>query len=169
MEQRPKLKLELSKSDKFLEMVCLTILVVLWVGTVSFFSKLPDQIPSHYNAAGQADDFSKKAQIFILPIVATVLYIGMTILNKYPHIYNYPATVTTENARRLYTSATRLIRILKLAVVIIFSGIVFMTYKTALANGSGLGVWFLPFALGLMILPNIFYLLKSSNAKQVSR
>ncbi len=169
MEVRPKLIIELTKVDKVLEASCFIILIILWTGTIAGFSKLPDQIPSHFNAVGQADDYSDKTSIFTLPIVATVLYIGMTILNKYPHIYNYPATVTAENARRLYTSATKLIRVLKLAVVVIFSGIVFMTYKTSLTHSDGLGAWFLPLAVGLMILPNIFYLLKSSNSKQISR
>lgn len=168
MEARPKLKIDLTTIDKILETVCLTLLVLLWVGTIAFFSKLPDQIPSHYNAAGQADDFSDRTHIFVLPIVATVIYIGMTLLNKHPHIYNYPATVTKENARRLYTSATKLIRVLKLTVVVIFSGIVFMTYRTSLTNGDGLGAWFLPFAVGLMILPIIFYLVKPPNRTQIS-
>lgn len=165
MEARPKLKIELTTVDRILETVCLTLLVLLWVGTTAYFSKLPDQIPSHYNAAGQADDFSGRIHIFVLPIVTTVIYVGMTLLNKRPHIYNYPATITQENARRLYTSATKLIRILKLGIVIIFSGIVFMTFKTSLTGGDGLGPWFLPLAVGLMILPNILYLLKSFNSK----
>ena len=169
MEARPRIKIELTTADKLLETVCLTVLVLLWVGTVTFFSKLPDQIPIHYNAVGQADDFSDKAHIFVLPIIATVIYFGMTLLNKHPHIYNYPATVTKENARLLYTSATKLIRVLKLVVVVIFSGIVFTTYKTSLTNGDGPGAWFLPLILMLLILPNIFYLLKSSDHKQVSR
>lgn len=169
MEARPKIRIELSKLDKVLETLCITLLIALWVGTIAFFSELPGQIPSHFNARGQADDFSSKKQIFVLPTVATIIYVGMTLLNRHPHIYNYLTTVTMENARQLYTSATRLLRILKLAVVVIFSGLVFMTYKTALANGDGPGAWFLPFVLALMIVPSIFYLLKSSNPKQSSR
>ncbi len=71
-----------------------------------------------------------------------------------------------ENARRLYTSAARLIRILKLAVVVIFTGIVLMTYKAVFTSNNGLGAWFLPVALGLILLPNIFYFFKQSNSKQ---
>lgn len=169
MKTRPRLKIELTKVDKILETVCLTLLVLLWVGTISFFSNLPDQIPSHFNVAGQADDFRNKKYIFILPIIATAVYVGLTMLNKYPHIYNFPVTVTRENAKRLYTSATRLIRFLKLFIVVIFSGIVFMTYKSSLTDGKGLGAWFLPLAVGLMILPNIYYFFKSANSKQFSR
>jgi len=169
MEVRPKLIIEHTRVDKVLEASCFIILIILWTGTIAGFSKLPDLIPSHFNAGGQADDYCDRISIFTLPIVATVLYIGMTILNRYPHIYNYPARVTVDNARHLYTSATRLIRVLKLAVIVIFSGIVLMTYKTSLTDGYGLGTWFLPLAVGLMILPSFIYLIKSSNSKQISR
>lgn len=160
MEARPRLKIELSKADRLLEWTSLVLLVALWTGTIAFFSRLPDQIPSHFNAAGQADDFSHKTSIFALPAISTVLYAGLTILNKHPHVFNYPAIVTAENARRLYTSATRLVRVLKLVVLIIFSGIVFMTYRISLSDTEGLGGWFLPVVVGLMLLPVIFYIVK---------
>jgi uncharacterized membrane protein len=165
MQARPKIKIELSKFDKVVETLCITILIGLWVGTIAFFSKPPDQIPTHFNAAGQPDDFGSKTGIFLLPAIATIIYTGMTILNKRPHIYNYLQPVTIENAQRLYTSATRLIRILKLAVVVIFSGIVVMTYRTSLTESKGLGKWFLPFVLLLMVAPIIFYLIKSLKSK----
>ena len=166
MEVRPKITIDLTKVDRTLEGLCLIILILLWTGTIAGFSKLPDQIPSHFNAAGQADDYSSKRSIFTLPIVATIFYLGMTIINRYPHVYNYPATVTAENARRLYTSATRLIRTLKLAVVVIFSAIVLLTYKSVFNKGDGLGFWFLPAVLALMFVPVIIYLIKTPNSKK---
>ena len=159
MDARPKLKVELRKTDKVLEVLCLMALVSLWVGTVAGFSQLPEQIPSHFNASGKADDFSGKTHIFFLPVVATILYIALTILNQYPHRYNYTTAVTHENAKPLYASATRLVRVLKLSVILILSGIVFMTYKSVVNRTEGLGAWFLPVSLGFMLVPTIVYLL----------
>ena len=165
MEVRPKITTELTRVDRALEGLCLIILILLWTGTIAGFSKLPDQIPSHFNAPGQADDYSNKRSIFTLPIVATILYFGMTLINRYPHVYNYPATVTAQNARSLYTSATILIRTLKLAVVVIFSGIALMTYRSVSTKGDGLGTWFLPVVVSLMFVPVIIYLLKTTKPK----
>jgi uncharacterized membrane protein len=161
MINRPKIKIELNKKDKIVEITCLMILLIFWIGTFAIYPQLPDKIPSHFNAEGQADDFSNRIHIFQLPIIATVIYIGMTLLNKHPHLYNYPAVVTADNARQLYTSATRLIRVLKLLVVVIFCGIALMSVKASLKGGNGLGGWFLPLAIAMMIIPNIFYLLKT--------
>ncbi|GAB5520743.1 MAG: SdpI family protein [Rhodothermales bacterium] len=44
---------------------------------------LPDEIPTHWNAAGEADDYSSKAfGLLFLPILNIVLYIGMIYLVK---------------------------------------------------------------------------------------
>jgi uncharacterized membrane protein len=119
---------------------------------------LPEQIPSHFNAAGVADNYSPKTRLFILPLVTTLAYAAMTLLNRHPHLYNYLTPVTQENARQMYTTSTRLIRILKLVVVVIFNGIVFMTYRAVFTKTDHIGAWFLPLALALLILPNLLYL-----------
>ena len=166
MEVRPKIKLQLTKGDKALETLCLIVLIILWGGTIAGYPGLPEQIPTHFNAAGEADDYGSKNSIFILPIVATLVYIGMSVLNQYPHIYNYPTTVTEKNARRLYTSVTKLMRTLKLIVTVIFAGIVYMTYRSVFMNNDGLGRWFLPTVLGLLLLPVIIFLVRSNDADQ---
>lgn len=139
-----------------LEAIGVTLLVLLWIGTVSIFAQLPDLILTHYNAAGRADAFRNKATIFIAPTVATLIYLDMTLLNMHPHLYNYLTTVTSENARRLYTSMKRFIKFLKLGIVLIFCGIVVMTYRTIVSNGRDLGRWFLPTAIALLVLPASF-------------
>lgn len=166
MEVRPKLKIALTVTDRVLEALCFALLILLWVGTIAFYSKLPEQIPSHYNATGIADDYSNKSTIFVLPVLAAVIYLAMTVLSKHPHIFNYPATITQENAKRMYTTATRLIRVMKLVVIVILGAIVFMTFRTSLSKREGLGSWFLPVAVVVMIAPVVFYLMKSRRSEQ---
>jgi uncharacterized membrane protein len=168
MESRPRLNIQLTRLDKTLEVIGLALLVLIWVLTITLFSKLPDQVPIHYNVLGKPDRLADKKFSFLIPLIGTVLYVGLTWLNKYPHIYNYAPRITDENARRLYTDATRLIRILKLGVVIIFSGIMFFTWKGAFTGQSGLGPWFLPAAIAMMIIPNIIYLTRTLGNKTKS-
>lgn len=165
MESRPKIKLVLTKWDRVFESLCLTLLLILWIITLTSYAQLPEIIPIHYNALGKADGFGSKTSILFLPIVATIIYTGMTILNKHPHIYNYGTNVTVENAMRLYTSATRLFRIMKLGVVLIFTTIVFITIKISIGIYNGLGVWFLPVAIAILVVPNLYYLLKTNPSK----
>jgi uncharacterized membrane protein len=162
-EERP--TVQLTTTDKLLELLGWGVLLALWVWTGTSYSSLPDSIPTHFNAAGEADDYGRKASIFGLPVVASLLYIGLTLLNRVPHIFNFPTPVTQENALIQNTNATRMIRSLKLILVVVFGGISFQTIQQANGETDGLGVWFLPVTLGLIFLPLIYFVIKSFQAK----
>ncbi len=164
-EERPKIKLIPTTADKLMELLGWLILLALWTLTICHYSTLPETIPTHYNAAGEADDFGGKTSIIRLPIIATLLFIGITVLNRYPHIFNYPTAITQDNALRLYTLATRMLRYLKLVLVLVFGGIEFMTIQHATGKAAGLGGWFLPLTAGLIFIPLIYFVIKSVQGK----
>ena len=161
MKNRVKLKIELTATDKAIELAGWISIIVTWWLTITNYANLPDIIPIHYNAVGEADGFGGKATILILPLIATVLFVGLTVLNKFPHIFNYPANITKENALRQYTNATRLIRYLKLILVIIFGFIVYKTIQNANGKADGLGSWFLPLILASIFIPLIWFIVQS--------
>jgi uncharacterized membrane protein len=148
MEARPKIKLKLTTADKIIEILGWFLIIAIWGLTIASYSSLPDTIPIHFNGAGQADGFGEKATMLLLPLTATISFIGMTILNKFPQVFNYPTNITQDNAFRQYTNATRLIRYLKLSIVFIFGLIVFKTIQNANGEADGLGSWFSPLTMG---------------------
>lgn len=158
MKNRHKIVLSLSRIDKWLELIGWISLVGIWVYTLMNYSKLPDQIPIHFNLAGEADRFGNSIGILLLPLVATVLFIGMGIVNKYPHKFNYPTIITPHNAVYQYTIATRMIRSLKLSIVLIFGLIVYETIKYTQGDIDGLGTWSLPLILILIFAPVVYFL-----------
>lgn len=117
--------------------------------------KLPTIIPTHFNASGKPDDYGNKNSILLLPVLATLINFLLSWLNKRPHLFNYGVKVTLENAQQQYTQATRMLRFLKLAIIIIVSILVLLTYLTSLGKINGLGAWFLPVIISLLMLPVI--------------
>jgi uncharacterized membrane protein len=161
MEDRPRIKLIISELDKSLESIALAVLLIMWGLTLYSFIKSPTTVPTHFNASGHVDDYGNRTTILILPILATVLYFGLTWINKYPHVFNYMTTITKDNAERQYTIATRMIRFLKLVILVIFTLIILFTYLTTVGITNGLGVWFLPVVIGLTLIPTIILLTQS--------
>lgn len=159
-EERPLLKIELSITDKILEICGLLILLILWTMVVLNYTSIPETIPRHYSFSGKPDSYGNKTTFLILPIIATVLYVGITILNQFPHILNYPTGITSQNAARQYNIATKLIRYLKPMVVFTFSVISFSIYPAAEHHFSGLRMYFIPVFLGLIYFPLIFAIIK---------
>lgn len=164
MKERPKLELKLSKTDQMIEIIGWVLVISVWVMTLVNYQSLPEVIPTHYNGSGVADGFGDKWMILTLPLVSTILFIGLSVLNKFPHVFNYPTPITPENAFTQYKNATRLIRILKVIVVIIFGHIAFQTIRHANGQTEGLGTWFLPFVLGLIFIPLAYFAIKSLNS-----
>lgn len=161
MNERLKISLHLSTADKTFEILGWVSIFAIWTLTITNYSNLPDTIPTHYNGSGQADGFGGKATILTLPLIATVLFVGMTVLNKFPHVFNYPTKITVDSAMLQYTNATRMIRYLKFVIVVIFGLITFQTIRHANGQANGLGAWFLPLTLAFVFIPLTFFVIKS--------
>ena len=87
--------------------------VVLYI---IYWIKAPNIVPIHYNIYGEADGYGSKTVLVILPILSVLMYVGLTILKKYPHIFNFPITVTEQNALSLYKMA----KIIDLSLIYLF-------------------------------------------------
>jgi uncharacterized membrane protein len=130
-------------------------LVFIWIFCIAEYAKLPEIIPTHFNVQGEADDHGSKASIFILPAIISLVYILLTILNKYPHLFNYPQTITADNAKEAYTKATQLLRIIKL-IIIVFTVIIMLDMVRSAKDGhSKLTWWIIPVFILAMIIPVI--------------
>ncbi|RYZ95691.1 MAG: DUF1648 domain-containing protein [Sphingobacteriaceae bacterium] len=163
----PKIKLKLATIDLVLEVLGWLSLALLWVLTIVNYPGLPETVPIHFNASGKADGYGSKATILLLPAISTVLYLAMTAINKYPHLFNYGGVkITMVNALFHYTNSTRLFRVLKIKIVLIFTVIVHYTNSMAMGQDSGLGKWLLPFILGMIFIPIVFYIIYTLRNKR---
>lgn len=158
---RPKIKLKLNAIDVWLDKIALAGIILLWLHTILKYNGLPGSIPIHYNLRGEIDGYGSKLIIFLGPLIAAVVSAGMSLLNKYPHIFNYPATITEQNAERQYLLATRLFRFIKLAVAIIFIYINFTIIHDSKTGMSSSRWWDLPIILLAIFMPLTWYFIKA--------
>jgi uncharacterized membrane protein len=117
---RPKVLIKLSDREKAKEKIGIWLILIIWTIIITAYFRLPQQVPEHINFKNQVDSWADAKSIFLLPGICTLLYIVLSILNRFPQYFNYTEEVTPENAERLYTMGTRLIRNIKLAVVLGF-------------------------------------------------
>lgn len=162
---RPIIKIEFTLNDKLIEIFSWLLFVMMWVIPIIGYSMLPDTIPTHFNIAGEADNWGNKLSVYILPVIGTLLFILLTVVNRFPHIFNYSVEITEDNALRQYTNATRLIRVLKLVLSVIFNLIAVFTIRSAKGESHGLGLWFLPLTLTLIFVPTIYFIIRMYKEK----
>lgn len=61
-------------SQKILEGACLVLLAGMILLPLLLWNRLPDQIPGHYNGAGEIDRWAGKIELFVLPFAGLFLY-----------------------------------------------------------------------------------------------
>jgi uncharacterized membrane protein len=165
-EMRPRIKVVPTSLDKMLDTASAVLLIAMWVFTIYSFIEMPETIPTHYNLKGEVDDYGSKMTILILPFITSILFVALTWLNKYPHIFNYPTEITEVNAERQYTMATRMLRFMKLALVMIFSEIVVSTYLITQGVVKGTGIWIIPVELLIIAVPMIVVFIQAGKNKE---
>ncbi len=143
-EARPVLHLANTRAERILEAVAAVGLLAT-IGYVAWaWPGLPDRVPSHFGIAGTADAWSSRAGLWFLPGVGVALYVLFTVLRGYPHLFNYPTAITSENAPRQYRVARSLLQWLKVWLVWSLGYVSLSQVQVALGKAAGLGVWFLP-------------------------
>lgn len=165
MNTRPKIKIKLTRFDKVLEIGGLILLVIMWGFTIVNYFKSPETVPIHYDSSGNINGYGSKSTLLFLALIPTILFWGLTQLNKYPHVFNYITKITVDNAESQYTSATRMIRILKVSFVLMFTIETLSAFFTIIGITKGLGVWFLPLTIILLVLPIIFAIIQPFKKK----
>jgi uncharacterized membrane protein len=136
------MKLKYTKLQLALEIIGLLFLVGMVVFTYTQWDQIPQQAPMHYNALGEIDSWGSKHQTLILPIISIWLYIFITVVSFFPHIWNVPVQITDENKEAVYLSTKNLIIFMKVEMLIIFF---YLNYHTVTAQP--LSITFLPIVM----------------------
>ncbi|MFV8224770.1 DUF1648 domain-containing protein [Christiangramia aquimixticola] len=163
MKMISKNEIDINKTDKILEIVSWAFLMIIWLTSIISYKTLPDKIPTHFNIDGIADKFGDKFEIFTLPIIGTILTIGLTILNKYLNSSNI---LGKRNNLGNNAITMRIVRFLKIAILVIFGMIMIHTIEIAKNHSNGLGNWLLILTIIVINIPPIYYLTKLKLTKK---
>ena len=127
-----------------LELGAAAALLSQFLIVLAAWPEIPDQVPRHFDASGQADAWGAKATLLLLPAVNLVVFAMMTVVSRFPHISSLPIKVTAVNARRVY----RLVRFqtiwLKAIIALVLAYMSWRTIEQARGGAQGLGIGFLP-------------------------
>lgn len=155
------MEIQIKSIDKLIELIALIGVILLILLPVIYYNELPNEIPTHFGPDGNADAFSQKRMIWVLPIIGIIIYIGMYWLNKYPHIFNYPQKITEENASKQYQIATRAIRTLNAIISWLLAYLTYASIQTALGNQNGLSPYFAPIFMVILFASIAYFLFVS--------
>ena len=131
--------------DIVAETGCLLLLTGTSIFLAIAWAGIPSEIPGHYNALGQIDKYSGKSSLIVLLLVVWIMYFGISVIEKFPRIWNTGVAVTAENRNRIYRILKDMLKTMKFLMVAIFAYLIFNS-----AFGTPLSPWFLPVSLVLL-------------------
>jgi len=164
MSKRPKIHIEKEFIDSLIEGITYLVIFLLIAIPAFYYNQLPDKVPTHFDAAGNPDDYGSKQMIWLLPVIGIFLFAVLHQVTKYPHTFNYLKAITEDNALRQYTLASRLMRALNLVVCSMFCYITWQSVQVALARATGLGHFFLIIFLAIMTGVTGYYIYVSDKS-----
>lgn len=121
---QPKIPLTKTRSEKIADIIGYAALLFVLLFFFSRIMTLPAEIPLHYNG-DTVDRYGSKWTTVMIVIIAFALHIGMTILERKPHIHNYPARINEKNAAQFYRVSVQVLTYTKNTIAVLMA---FITY-----------------------------------------
>lgn len=115
----------------------LLLLMILFI-TARHFADLPERVPTHINALGEADRWGARRSVWLLPGLAILLHGLMSLAQRFPKMINYPVRITPENAQRQFDLARTFIRVIRAATLALLLGIQWSILQIALGGANRL-------------------------------
>lgn len=162
---RPILSIPRSPAAAVLDIVAAAGAVLSVALPVQSWKALPPVIPVHFGLSGMPDGWGAKAILWLFPALSAAIYVGLTVMSRFPHTFNYPVPITEENAARQYQIACELLSWLKAELICLFGWIAWRTVQVALGKAEGLGVGFVPAVVLAIFATTGFYFWQACRAR----
>ena len=133
------MKTENTRADRILDLLGWILLIGTLVYLILGWPSFPDQIPMHYNGAGEIDRWGGKGEIIFIEVMMWILYLGIGVVEKYPQIWNTGVEVTVKNKEKVYRTLKYMLKTLKFLTALIFAYLIVNSLQSAPLPG-----WFTP-------------------------
>lgn len=120
-----------------LEVLCLVCLVLQFLAPLILWRRLPDPMPIHFNAAGEANGWGSRASLFVFPGISLAMWLFLSLVTRLdPRKWNMPFSVPFGREIPVYSAVKTMLVAVKLETLLIFAGMeaVLLTGTTQVLN-----------------------------------
>lgn len=154
---KPKINPHLSSVDVIIEALAGICLFYMVTQLIVDYPESNQKVPTNFGANGLPNDFGSRSSLLIFPIAAIVLYAGLTVLNRFPYLFNYPVTITKQNVEKQYRYAKTMLSTLKFSTLGLFLYIQIQSINITKEIQLGLNTHFLIVLIIVLFIPVVVY------------
>lgn len=145
-----------TRKHKLLEALCISCLIVMAALVIARWDALPETIPTHYGAGGEADGWGAKWQLWISPGIGLLCWLSFVIPLLVPREkWNTPVKLTENNREQAYALSLTMMLVLELETMLVC---LWLTVCQCFL--MPLGALFLVYAIAAPMLTVIVYLVR---------
>lgn len=164
---RPKLHLEKTFLQKVMNIIGYSIFVGSIVVALFYFPTLPDKVPTHFNISGEVDGWGSKYSLFAIPIIAGLMLIPLEMVEKRPHLHNYPAFLNEKNVAKLYGISVRTMNLTKNGLLMIFGFLLIQSVMAAKYGEAHFGVLLIILIILIVLFPLGWHIVSMMKVKRL--
>lgn len=146
--------------DQIIEILSFAALVLLWVMTYHFQHIGAELVAENYDFFQNPSEYWATKMTYTLPIVATILYVGLTIYNTKTYYVNLMVVDSEEKAEKLRKINQKFYRWVKLMVILVFIFIEYFSFQSGSGYGSGIPQWYIIVFPLLLFAPVIYFFIE---------
>lgn len=146
--EKPKLDIEKLVVAKVFDVLVVALFAAALVYLILQWNQLPDQIPAHFGADGEVDRYGSRVELLLLPFIGVIMWAGMSLLEKYPHTYNY-LNLRPHNVEIQYRYGVLFMNIIKNLSTLLFVFLIWQTVDIGLSRIPSLNM---PIFVTLLVL-----------------
>jgi len=140
--------------------ICLLQLIGIVIYLIIAWNNIPEQIPAHFDASGAVTRYGNKNTLFTMTIIAWISFALMSLIERFPQIWNTGVRVTEENKFRVYRIIKSLLLVTKLMMVTMF---VYITIMQSLSRN--VHAWFMPLFIFMFVGESAYFIVKLIRAR----
>lgn len=156
----PDIPIERTWLDAVLDAIAFLGVLTAIVVVAADWAELPERIPSHFNLAGRVDGHGGKGLLILLPVIAALLFAGMTAVARLPACWNllYPPS------KRQYQLVHRLVNLIKCLAVWLLADLCRQAVQVGLSERERLNGVPMFALIGAILCAVIWYLFAARRA-----
>jgi uncharacterized membrane protein len=142
------------------EVIALVGLVFSAAVVADFYSRLPERIATHFDTEGVANGFGARRTLWVLVGIAFFLYLALSMINFVPRVVSVKRPLAPQRERVALEESMALVGWVKAEVCWMFAYICLAMVRNGMGLQVGLGWWFLPATLVVVLGTCAFYLVR---------
>ena len=116
----------------------ISLLLAMYFIPLYFFEDMPDKIPKHFNKHGAVNVWTPKGFIYLIPMIATALYLFIELLGKFIPYALKKMDYIEEEINNFLSLAVLMLRTFNLLFMVVFFYVTLTTVMISLGKWEGL-------------------------------